>query len=77
MVLLHIMDDLRDLCPWDKKQTNLSLRNLTIEEMYELADAIIENDVDDIKEEIGDIMLHMIFIVKLLKKSNNLILRMR
>ncbi|MBK6362886.1 MAG: nucleoside triphosphate pyrophosphohydrolase [Saprospiraceae bacterium] len=69
MVLLHIMDDLRDLCPWDKKQTNLSLRNLTIEEMYELADAIIENDVDDIKEEIGDIMLHMIFYCKIAEEK--------
>jgi XTP/dITP diphosphohydrolase len=65
MVLLHIMDDLRDKCPWDKKQTNLTLRNLTIEEMYELADAIIENNPEDIKEEIGDIMLHMVFYSKI------------
>lgn len=64
-VLLHIMDDLRDKCPWDKKQTFLSLRNLTIEEMYELADALLENNYDDIKEEIGDIMLHMIFYAKI------------
>jgi XTP/dITP diphosphohydrolase len=64
-VLLHIMDDLRDKCPWDKKQTFLSLRNLTIEEMYELADALLENNYDDIKEEIGDIMLHMVFYAKI------------
>ncbi|MBK8622176.1 MAG: nucleoside triphosphate pyrophosphohydrolase [Saprospiraceae bacterium] len=64
-VLLHIMDDLRDKCPWDKKQTFLSLRNLTIEEMYELADALLENNHEDIKEEIGDIMLHMIFYAKI------------
>jgi len=59
------MDELREQCPWDKKQTNESLRNLTIEETYELADAILEKDTDNIKEEIGDIMLHMVFYSKI------------
>lgn len=63
--LLTIMDELREQCPWDKKQTNESLRNLTIEETYELADAILEKDTDNIKEEIGDIMLHMVFYSKI------------
>jgi len=59
--LLIIMDELREQCPWDRKQTMQSLRNLTIEETYELADAILDNDTQEIKEEIGDIMLHMVF----------------
>jgi XTP/dITP diphosphohydrolase len=59
--LLKIMDELREQCPWDRKQTIQSLRNLTIEETYELADAILEEDMEGIKEEIGDIMLHMVF----------------
>jgi XTP/dITP diphosphohydrolase len=63
--LLEIMDDLRAKCPWDKKQTFQSLRNLTIEETYELADAILEEDMSDIKEEIGDLMLHMVFYAKI------------
>ena len=63
--LLHIMDDLREKCPWDKKQTLVSLRNLTIEETYELADAILDNDLKGINEEIGDIMLHMVFYAKI------------
>ena len=63
--LLTIMDDLREKCPWDRKQTFESLRNLTIEETYELADAILENDVQGIKEEIGDLMLHMVFYAKI------------
>ncbi len=63
--LLKIMDELREQCPWDKKQTLQSLRNLTIEETYELADAILEEDMDEIKEEIGDIMLHMVFYAKI------------
>ena len=54
--LLKIMDELREKCPWDQKQTFQSLRNLTIEETYELADAILIEDLDEIKEEIGDIM---------------------
>ena len=63
--LLIIMDELREQCPWDRKQTFQSLRNLTIEETYELADAILEEDVDGIKEEIGDLMLHMVFYAKI------------
>lgn len=63
--LLTIMDELREQCPWDRKQTFLSLRNLTIEETYELADALLEEDLPEIKEEIGDIMLHMVFYAKI------------
>jgi XTP/dITP diphosphohydrolase len=63
--LLDIMDTLRKECPWDKVQTNESLRNLTIEETYELADALLEDDVNEIKEEIGDLMLHMVFYSKI------------
>jgi len=63
--LLNIMDDLREKCPWDKKQTLESLRKLTIEETYELVDAIVENDLEEIKKEIGDIMLHMVFYAKI------------
>ena len=63
--LLDIMDELREKCPWDKKQTLESLRKLTIEETYELADAIVENDLDELKGEIGDIMLHMVFYSKI------------
>lgn len=63
--LLRIMDELRELCPWDRKQTLESLRNLTIEETYELADAILGNKLDDIKEEIGDLMLHLVFYAKI------------
>ncbi len=63
--LLEIMDDLRAKCPWDRKQTIESLRPLTIEEVYELADAIRKNDFEEIKEEIGDIMLHMVFYAKI------------
>ena len=63
--LLDIMDDLREKCPWDRKQTLESLRHLTIEETYELSDAIIKNDLQEIKKEIGDIMLHMLFYAKI------------
>jgi XTP/dITP diphosphohydrolase len=63
--LLTIMDELREQCPWDRKQTLESLRNLTIEETYELADAILNQDLDEVKEEIGDIMLHMVFYAKI------------
>ncbi len=63
--LITIMDELRAQCPWDKKQTFQSLRKLTIEEMYELADAILDNDYDGISEEVGDLMLHMAFYAKL------------
>jgi XTP/dITP diphosphohydrolase len=63
--LLTIMDELREQCPWDRKQTHETLRNLTIEETYELADAILSNDLNGIKEEIGDIMLHMVFYARI------------
>lgn len=63
--LLTIMDELRLNCPWDKKQTLESIRHLTIEETYELSDAIINNDLEDVKKEIGDIMLHMVFYAKI------------
>ena len=66
--LLTIMDDLREKCPWDKKQTLESLRHLTIEETYELADAIIQNDMESLKGEIGDLFLHMVFYCKIGKK---------
>lgn len=63
--LLTIMDELREKCPWDRKQTFQSLRNLTIEETYELADALLDEDLKNIKEEIGDVMLHMVFYAKI------------
>ena len=55
------MDELRTQCPWDKKQTIESLRHLTIEEVYELSDAILDNNLEEVKKELGDIMLHLIF----------------
>jgi MazG family protein len=67
--LLGIMDELREKCPWDRKQTFLSLRNLTIEETYELADAILEEDLPGIREEIGDILLHMVFYAKIAEEQ--------
>lgn len=63
--LLTIMDTLRLECPWDRKQTMESLRNLTIEETYELADAILDQNLEEVKEEIGDLMLHMVFYAKI------------
>jgi len=69
--LLTIMDDLREKCPWDKKQTIQSLRHLTIEETYELADAILDENMEDIKEEIGDILLHMVFYSKIASETND------
>lgn len=63
--LVRIMDDLREKCPWDRKQTIQSLRQLTIEELYELADAITDNDWKGIKEELGDLMLHILFYAKI------------
>lgn len=63
--LLTIMDELREQCPWDRKQTFQSLRNLTIEETYELADELLVENVEGIKEEIGDLMLHMVFYSKI------------
>ncbi|MBL7897395.1 MAG: nucleoside triphosphate pyrophosphohydrolase [Crocinitomicaceae bacterium] len=68
--LLTIMDELRAGCPWDKKQTLESLRHLTIEETYELADAIIANDLEGLKGEIGDLMLHMVFYAKIASEKN-------
>jgi XTP/dITP diphosphohydrolase len=68
--LLIIMDELREKCPWDKKQTFQTLRKLTIEETYELADAILDDDVNGIKEEIGDLMLHMVFYAKIGEEKN-------
>ncbi len=63
--LLTIMDELREKCPWDRKQTLESLRYLTIEEMYELSDAIIQHDLNEIKKELGDILLHIVFYAKI------------
>jgi XTP/dITP diphosphohydrolase len=63
--LLDIMDELREQCPWDKKQTLESLRHLTIEETYELADAILDNDLEEVKKELGDVLLHIVFYAKI------------
>jgi XTP/dITP diphosphohydrolase len=63
--LLDIMDELREKCPWDKKQTMESLRHLTIEETYELGDAILDNDLQEVKQELGDLMLHLVFYAKI------------
>jgi len=63
--LLDIMDDLREKCPWDKKQTLESLRHLTIEETYELGDAILDQDLNEIKNELGDLLLHIVFYSKI------------
>ncbi|MCX7985392.1 MAG: nucleoside triphosphate pyrophosphohydrolase [Bacteroidales bacterium] len=63
--LLDIMDELREKCPWDKVQTFESIRNLTIEEVYELADAIVERDMEEIKKELGDLALHIVFYAKM------------
>ena len=63
--LLNIMDDLREKCPWDQKQTFESLRHLTIEETYELADAILDDDLQEIKNELGDVLLHIVFYAKI------------
>jgi XTP/dITP diphosphohydrolase len=63
--LLNIMDELREKCPWDKKQTIQSLRHLTIEETYELGDAILENDLNEVKKELGDLLLHIVLYAKI------------
>ncbi len=63
--LLTIMDELREQCPWDKKQTMETLRHLTIEETYELGDAILDNDLEEVKKELGDILLHIVFYAKI------------
>lgn len=69
--LLNIMDDLRAGCPWDQKQTLESLRYLTIEETYELSDAILEKDMDGISKELGDLMLHLVFYAKIGSEFNS------
>lgn len=68
--LLTIMDELRLNCPWDKKQTWESLRHLTVEEVYELSDAIIKNDTEEVKKEIGDILLHLVFYSKIAEEEH-------
>jgi len=69
--LLQIMDELRAQCPWDKKQTLESLRHLTIEETYELSDAILSKDMENIKKELGDLMLHLVFYSKIGSETND------
>ena len=69
--LITIMDELREECPWDKKQTMDSLRYLTIEEMYELSDAILEKDMEEIKKELGDLLLHIVFYSRIASETND------
>jgi len=69
--LLDIMDELREKCPWDKKQTMESLRHLTIEETYELGDAILDKDLPEIRKELGDLMLHIVFYAKIGSETND------
>ncbi len=69
--LLDIMDDLREKCPWDKKQTFQSLRHLSIEELYELSDAILQEDMQEIKKELGDVLLHIIFYAKIASETHD------
>ena len=69
--LLTIMEELREQCPWDRKQTLQSLRHLTIEETYELGDAILENDLDEVKKELGDLLLHIVFYSKIGSETND------
>ena len=68
--LLNIMDELREKCPWDQKQTIQSLRYLTIEELYELSDAIIDDDMQEVKKELGDILLHIVFYSRIASEKN-------
>ncbi len=68
--LLRIMDELREQCPWDKKQTIESIRHLTIEETYELSDAILKKDLPEIKKELGDILLHIVFYARIASETN-------
>ncbi|KKL56928.1 hypothetical protein LCGC14_2240500, partial [marine sediment metagenome] len=63
--LLTIMDELRAQCPWDKKQTMQTLRHLTIEETYELGDAILDDELEEVKKELGDVLLHIVFYAKI------------
>ena len=69
--LLTIMDELRENCPWDKKQTMETLRHLTIEETYELGDAILDNDLQEVKKELGDVLLHIVFYAKIGSETND------
>lgn len=69
--LLTIMNELREQCPWDKKQTIQTLRHLTIEETYELGDAILDNDLEEVKKELGDLMLHLVFYAKIGSETND------
>ena len=69
--LLEIMDELRAKCPWDKKQTIATLRYLTIEETYELSESILQNDLESLKKELGDLMLHLVFYSKIASESNS------
>src|SRR6056297_1223962 len=67
--LLNVLNELREKCPWDRKQTMESLRNLTIEETYELADSILENDLPEIRKELGDLLLHVVFYAKIAEEQ--------
>ncbi|WBU89477.1 nucleoside triphosphate pyrophosphohydrolase [Cellulophaga omnivescoria] len=69
--LLTIMEELREQCPWDKKQTLQSLRHLTIEETYELGDAILDNNLEEVKKELGDLLLHIVFYAKIGSETND------
>lgn len=69
--LLTVLHTLRTECPWDKKQTMESLRHLTIEEMYELADAILDNDHEEVKKELGDVMMHLVFYARIAEEQNS------
>ena len=68
--LLDVMDELREKCPWDKEQTMETIRTLTIEETFELSDAIIQKDSEEIKKELGDILLHIVFYCKIASETN-------
>ncbi|WGQ08718.1 nucleoside triphosphate pyrophosphohydrolase [Pedobacter gandavensis] len=69
--LLTVLDTLRTDCPWDKKQTMETLRHLTIEETYELSDAILEGDLDEVKKELGDVMMHLVFYARIASETND------
>jgi XTP/dITP diphosphohydrolase len=73
--LVDIMDELREKCPWDKKQTIASLRSMTIEETYELSEAILQQDWQHIKEELGDLMLHILFYARIGKEQQQFMLQ--
>ena len=68
--LLDVMDELREKCPWDKRQTMESLRHLTIEETYELCDAILDDNMDEVNKELGDLILHIVFYAKIASETN-------